>query len=117
MDKRNIPSIALMILGFATFLLILFKEPSSTLFKVGTLVALVLLWGAIFFSNRQKMVGSGLKGSIYIFLGLLLIFLAASAFIIRATAVIIGLYLIYSGLKLRNDQQILFYVHRFRDRF
>ena len=63
------------------------------------------------------MIDRGLKGSLYILAGIALVLIVASTFIVRLAIVIFGLYLIYSGIKLRNDQRILFYFRRFRDRF
>ena len=60
---------------------------------------------------------SNLKGIFYIIFGIFIIFFAASEFLIRALIFFCGLYLIYRGLQLRNANQILFYVHRFKDRF
>lgn len=56
-------------------------------------------------------------GIIYIFLGILVIVLAASEFILKAAIVVLGFYLIYRGLQLRNAQQILFFFQRFKNRF
>ena len=58
-----------------------------------------------------------LLGVFYIFLGAILIFFVASEFIVRAAIVIFGIYLIYRGLELRNAQNFLFFIHRFRNRF
>ncbi len=57
-----------------------------------------------------------LKGAIFIFLGIFLIFLAGSKLIIRAIIIGLGLYLVFCGLKLRNVP-VFFYIHRFINRF
>lgn len=57
------------------------------------------------------------KGNLYIFAGFLLLFLFLGEFLLKAVIAIFALYLIYSGLQLRNDSQIMFYVHRFKNKF
>lgn len=59
---------------------------------------------------------NNLKGLIYIVLGGFIVFMAFD-FILKLITVIFGFYLIYKGLQLRNAQNVLFYVHRFRNRF
>jgi uncharacterized membrane protein len=57
-------------------------------------------------------------GLIYIVLGAIIVFVVAADFIFKAAIAILGLYLIYRGLQLRNSHhQVLFYIHRFRNRF
>jgi hypothetical protein len=117
MERNKLLSVILVGLGGATFLTVLFKEPSTALFRFGFVAALFLAWAGVFFLDTRNMIGARLKGSLYILLGIILIFLVASELIMRALVVLFGLYLIYLGLKLRNDQRVLFFFHRFRDRF
>ena len=56
-------------------------------------------------------------GLLYIILGSVVLFLFAADLIIKLAAIFGGLYLIYKGLTLRESHQILFYIHRFKDRF
>ncbi len=57
------------------------------------------------------------KGLIYIVLGAILVICFGGEFIIRVAVVLFGVYLIYLGLQLRNADKILFFIHRFRNRF
>ena len=63
------------------------------------------------FMNNQ------IKGLLYIILGAFLVVFVGGEFIIRVAIVIFGFYLIYFGLQLRNADKILFFIHRFRNRF
>lgn len=117
MEKNKLLSILLIGLGALIFFAVLLKEPSPALFKFAFVAALFLAWAGIFFLDTRNMIGGNLKGSLYILFGILLVFLAASQLIIRGVIVIFGLYLIYSGLKLRNDQRILVFFQRFTNRF
>jgi hypothetical protein len=117
LQRNKLLSIILIGLGVLTFFTVLIKEPSSALYKFGFIAALVFAWAGMFFLDAKNMIGIHLKGSLYILFGIILIFLAASELIVRGLVVFFGLYLIYTGLKLRNDQRILFFFHRFRNRF
>jgi len=60
---------------------------------------------------------SNLKGILYIILGIIIVIFAAD-FLIKALFLIVGFYLIYRGLEMRNAQQhVLFYFQRFKNRF
>lgn len=57
-----------------------------------------------------------LKGTIYIVAGIFLAFFSLD-FLMKLVFLFTGLYLIYKGLELRNAHNVLFYVHRFKNRF
>ncbi len=59
---------------------------------------------------------NSLKGAIYIGLGIFIIFLA-SDIIFKLALALTGLYFLYKGLQLRSANNILFHIHRFRNRF
>lgn len=59
---------------------------------------------------------NSLKGAIYIGFGIFIIFLV-SDIILKLAVVASGLYFIYKGLQLRSANNILFHLHRFRNRF
>ena len=59
---------------------------------------------------------NSLKGAIYIGLGIFILFLA-SDIILKLAVVFTGFYFIYKGLQLRSANNILFHIHRFRNRF
>ena len=56
-------------------------------------------------------------GLLLILLGSFLVFSVFGLFVVRLVIAVFGLYLVYHGLQMRNDQQVLFYVHRFTGRF
>lgn len=62
------------------------------------------------------MIRNDLKGLIYIILGIFIVFSVLS-FIFKLIIVLFGFYLIYKGLQLKNAQNVIFYMHRFRNRF
>ncbi len=57
------------------------------------------------------MLDSRLKGLIYIILGFALILLFVSDLLIKILVMFFGVYLIYTGLQLRNSHKILFRIH------
>lgn len=61
---------------------------------------------------------SNVLGVILILLGCLVLMLALGEFIFRLMLTLFGFYLIFSGLRLRNQhQQIFFFCNRFGSRF
>ena len=57
-------------------------------------------------------------GLILIILGFLIISIVAGEFLLRAAITVFGLYLMYTGLNMRNrNSQVLFHFHRFTNRF
>ncbi len=61
--------------------------------------------------NRQ------LRGLLFIIFGSFLIFIFAAEFLFRAFFVVLGIYLIYKGLQLRNAQNVLFYFYQIKNKF
>jgi len=57
------------------------------------------------------------KNIFFITLGLVIILVAASSFLIRLFFVLLGIYFLKIGLSNRSHQSFNFYIHRFKDRF
>ncbi len=57
---------------------------------------------------------NNLLGTILIVLGIIIILVVASEFLVRAAVAFFGFCLIYSGLELKNNRQFTFFIHRSR---
>ena len=66
---------------------------------------------------RRKIHHNQFLGLLLIAIGAAITFIAAGEFLLRLLVVCFGLYLIYQGLIMRDDRQVLFYIHRFQRRF
>lgn len=57
------------------------------------------------------------KNVFFITLGLIIILVAASSFLIRLFFVLLGVYFLKIGLSNRSYQNFNFHIHRFKNRF